>query len=63
MKVMSFKIGDRVRIVDGSEAHGDMGKVDWIQQDGLIFVELDAGCIWPVTEHEVRHVEAVKDNQ
>ena len=53
---MSFKEGDKVRIVDGSEAHNDIGLVDWIQADGIILVDLGE-CIWPVTEQEIRHLE------
>lgn len=56
---MSFKQGDKVRVVDGSEAHNDIGVVDWVQADGIILVDLGE-CIWPVTEREIRHVEERK---
>lgn len=49
-----YAAGDNVEICDGSEAHGDKGKVLWVQDDGLIIVELEAGCVWPVTEHELK---------
>ena len=42
-----FKVGDRVRINDSSEAHGDLGVVCSIQ-NGIISVLLDSGCVWPV---------------
>jgi len=54
---MNFKAGDTVRVIDGSEAHNDIGEVQWIQKDGLIIVELDGGAIWPCTEDELSHVE------
>jgi len=59
---MSFKEGDKVRIVDGSEAHNDIGLVDWTQADGIILVDLGE-CIWPVTEREIRHVEDTEAEQ
>jgi hypothetical protein len=34
--------------------------VQWVQKDGLIIVELDGGCIWPVTENEVESVGGEK---
>ena len=42
--------GDRVRVCDQSEAHGDLGTVDTIQENGIILVELEGrgGCLWPV---------------
>ena len=49
-----YAAGDAVEICDGSEAHGDKGKVLWIQDNGLIIVELEAGCVWPVTETEIK---------
>jgi len=42
-------VGTRVVVVDGSEAHGDEGVV-WQVENGVCLVELDAGCIWPVSE-------------
>jgi hypothetical protein len=53
------KIGDRVKIVDGSEAHGDIGIVEFIQDNGIILIELDDyGCLWPVTESGITPVTA-----
>lgn len=49
-----FAAGDSVEICDGSMAHGDKGKVLWVQDDGLIIVELETGCVWPVTEDEIK---------
>lgn len=43
-------VGTRVAVVDGSEAHGDEGVVWQITASGLCLVELDAGCLWPVSE-------------
>ena len=54
---MSIKVGSRVRIVDGSEANGDLGVVLYIQNNGIIVVELDQGCVWPITEE--RELEEV----
>lgn len=42
-------VGTRVVVVDGSEAHGDEGVV-WQVANGICLVEIDAGCIWPVSE-------------
>jgi hypothetical protein len=49
-----YAAGDAVEICDHSEAHGDKGKVLWTQKDGLIIVELESGCCWPVTEEELK---------
>ncbi len=49
-----YAAGDAVEICDHSEAHGDKGKVLWTQEDGLIIVELETGCCWPVTADELR---------
>jgi len=49
-----YAAGDAVEICDHSEAHGDKGKVLWIQKDGLIIVELESGCCWPVTADELK---------
>lgn len=46
--------GASVEICDGSEAHGDKGRVMQVQDDGLIIVELEAGCVWPVTKNELK---------
>jgi len=40
--------GDRVAIADHSEAHGDTGTVLYTQGNGIVVVELDQGCAWPV---------------
>lgn len=48
-----MKIGDRVRIIDYSDAHGDLGKIDTIQSNGLVLVLLDEGCVWPVAIEEI----------
>ena len=49
-----MKAGDRVVINDYSDAQGDHGRIDHIQANGIILVELDEGCIWPVDgEHEL----------
>lgn len=42
------KVGDRVTIEDCSEAQGDKGTILYIQSNGVILVELDAGCVWPL---------------
>ena len=55
---MNIQEGDKVKIIDGSEAHGDTGIVWFIQSDGIIIVELDAneekgiveGTCWPILE-------------
>jgi len=49
-----YAAGDAVEICDHSEAHGDKGKVLWTQRDGLIIVELESGCCWPVTAEELK---------
>jgi hypothetical protein len=49
-----YAAGDAVEICDHSEAHGDKGKVLWKQKDGLIIVELESGCCWPVTAEELK---------
>jgi hypothetical protein len=54
---VSIKAGDRVKIKDFSEAHGDIGTVWFITSDGIIVVELDEdeekeiteGTCWLVT--------------
>lgn len=43
-------IGCRVEVRDGSEAHGDRGYVFDVGKNGVCLVELDAGCVWPVSE-------------
>ena len=57
MSAPAWKVGDRVIIEDYSDAHGDRGEIHAIQDDGLIIVELDEGCIWPVLAHEMRRDE------
>lgn len=42
-------IGTRVKIVDGSEAHGDEGVVLDLQ-NGVCVILLDQGCAWPVCD-------------
>ncbi len=52
-----WKPGDRVRVVDGSEAHGDLGAVWLVQDNGIVMVELDGyGSLWPILED--RELEA-----
>lgn len=41
------KVGDRVRVTDHSEAHGDEGVVYQIKRT-FWFIELDSGCLWPI---------------
>ncbi len=55
-----WSVGDKVVIADHSEAHGDRGKIDRIQDNGIILVELDQGCIWPVTADELKQEEEPK---
>ena len=43
------QVGTRVVVVDGSDAHGDEGVV-WDIGNGICLIELDAGCIWPISE-------------
>lgn len=54
---MNIQKGYNVEICDGSIAHGNKGKVLWVQDDGLIIVELEEGCAWPVTETELKVLE------
>ena len=49
-----WAVGDAVVIADHSDAHGDKGRVDHIQDNGIILVELEQGCIWPVTADELQ---------
>ena len=49
-----YAAGDAVEVCDHSEAHGDNGTVLWTQKDGLIIVELESGCCWPVTADELK---------
>ena len=49
-----YAVGDAVTITDHSEAHGDKGAIWHIQDDGIILVELEQGCIWPVTADELQ---------
>lgn len=59
-----MKLGDRVKIVDRSEAHGDIGVIwslpsleDEESGNGIIVVELDNGALWPVSGHEIRPID------
>jgi G3E family GTPase len=55
-----FKVGDRVVINDYSDAHGDKGIIDTIQENGIILIELvEYGCICVVEEDEIVKEEAV----
>jgi len=47
------KVGDRVRIIDHSEAHGDIGVVWSIESNGIVLVELPQGCLWPCSADEI----------
>jgi hypothetical protein len=58
--MLKFRIGDRVRICDHSDAHGDLGVIDCIQADGIILVLLDQGCIWPVLMTRVSDLKKSK---
>jgi hypothetical protein len=57
-----MKVGDHVRIIDFSEAHGDLGVIDFIQDNGIILVELtEYGTIWPILEDsEIELVDSLK---
>jgi len=55
-----WTVGDKVVIADHSEAHGDKGRIDCIQDNGIILVELDQGCIWPVTADELKQEKEPK---
>lgn len=57
-RLVNIAVGNRVRIVDGSEAEGDSGTVYAIQANGIILVELGQGCIWPLMgEHEAERIQ------
>lgn len=47
MKLWDDYINKRVMIKDGSEADGDVGIFDHVQ-NGVGIVVLDEGCLWPV---------------
>lgn len=51
----TFKVGDLVEIVDHSDAHGDVGRIWVIQDNGIITVELEE-CVWPVRADEIRTI-------
>ena len=51
-----WKVGDAVVINDGSEAHGDVGEVWGLLDNGFILVELE-NCLWPVHANEIRRVD------
>jgi len=46
--------GDHVEVIDGSEAHGDRGRILYQQKNGIIVVELYSGACWPVEANEIR---------
>jgi hypothetical protein len=51
-----MKPGDRVKILDNTEAHGDEGTIHTIMlTDGALLVELDesGGTLWPCFPWEV----------
>jgi hypothetical protein len=49
-----WKVGDRVTVRDGSEAHGDRAVVWQVQTNGIVIVELtDHGCLWPCGADEL----------
>lgn len=49
-----WAVGDSVVVADRSEAHGDKGKVLQVQDDGIVLVQLEQGCVWPVTADELQ---------
>lgn len=49
-----WAVGKSVIINDYSEAHGDKGKILSVPDTGIILVELEQGCIWPVTADELK---------
>lgn len=51
----TFKVGDLVEIVDHSDAHGDVGRIWIIQDNGIIIVELEE-CVWPVDADQIRAI-------
>ena len=60
-----WKVGDRVRIVDGSTAHNDTGSIYLtpVQPNGTIIVELDPECcdgeegtLWPVLSWKIEKI-------
>lgn len=58
-----MKLGDRVKIFDWSEAHGDIGVIwslpsleDEDSGNDIILIELDGGALWPVTGHEIKPI-------
>jgi G3E family GTPase len=55
-----WTVGDAVVIDDFSEAHGDRGCIHAIQENGIILVELEQGCIWPVEYYELKRDEEVE---
>ncbi|GEM_PF-4199234 len=55
----TVKVGDKVTVLDYSEAHGEVGVVFLITR-GLVIVELegqDPKVSWPCYEHELRVAE------
>lgn len=54
-----MKKGDRVVVLDNSDAHGEFGVISVVGDDvtgKMTLVELDSGAIWPVTGGEVEVV-------
>jgi biotin-(acetyl-CoA carboxylase) ligase len=49
----NWKVNDRVTLRDCSETEQFHGRIDHIQDDGIIIVELDNGCCWPVEADEI----------
>ena len=56
-----MKIGTRVIVKDYSEAHGLYGVVFDVQDNGIILVELDTECVWPVENES--ELEVATDEQ
>ena len=49
-----FIEGQRVQVLDGSNVHGELGKIDNIGLDGIIMIELSDGIMWPVVADEIK---------
>lgn len=58
-----MKIGNRVIIKDYSEAHGLYGVVFDVQDNGIILVELDTECVWPVDDEYELEVVVDEDQE
>lgn len=50
LPISSLSVGDVITITDYSDAHGDNGIVWRIQDNGIVLVELENGCLWPTAE-------------